>query len=68
MSINGVKMAVSGQQSPYHLWLCQQSLLSPALELRQVCLTPLSLCRSLREGGRVNIQTCPFSPYQTNTP
>lgn len=57
-----VKMAVSGWQSPYHLWLCQQSLVSPALELRQVCLTPLSLCRSLREGGRggwgrVNIQT-----------
>lgn len=52
-----VKMAVSGWQSPYHLWLCQQSLVSPALELRQVCLTPLSLCRSLQEGGRVNIQT-----------
>ncbi len=38
--------------SPYHLWLCQQSLLCPALELWELCLTPLCLCRPLWSGAQ----------------
>lgn len=40
------------QLSPYHLWLCQQSLLCPALELWELCLTPLCLCRPLWSGAQ----------------
>lgn len=40
------------QSSPYHLWLCQQSLLCPALELWELCLTPLCLCRPLWSGAQ----------------
>ncbi|TRY88659.1 hypothetical protein DNTS_025680 [Danionella cerebrum] len=51
-----------------HRFPTNQSLLSPALELRQVCLTPLSLCRSLWEGGRFSLPVfCVGSPSQWDT-
>lgn len=51
------------QRSPYHLWLCQQSLLCPALELWELCLTPLCLCRPLRSGAQGGMHSPPSASY-----
>lgn len=51
------------RRSPYHLWLCQQSLLCPALELWELCLTPLCLCRPLRSGAQGGRHSPPSASY-----